>query len=394
MSDNGYLEEDDLALYALGLLSGPEASVVGTRLSDDAGERSRAARVQMLLGAYAESTVDLQELPASSMGRLMRSIAQEKSTLQMPPVPASRTAPSRPSSSLLHLSEQEATPKRGALSFMPWLGWAIAAALLVAAGLEYRQGSSLRQTIAEQTGQVQQTREEAANAAHERDALRSEAQAQASAAAASKAEVESVKGESAQLRARTDALRATSDELRAKAASEVARTQQESARASELAATADAAARERDALKNTVAAQASQAAALNAQTAALNAQAANAKQVLDALTDATALRVTLTVPKQTVAPTGRATYVAGRGTLIFTASHLAQVASNKVYQLWLMPSDGSSPVPAGTFVPDAAGNASVVSTQFTKGAAKGFAVTVENAGGSQTPTLPILLAGA
>ena len=40
------------------------------------------------------------------------------------------------------------------------------------------------------------------------------------------------------------------------------------------------------------------------------------------------------------------------------------------------------------------GNASIVNTQFLQSlAAKGFRVTVEKEGGSQVPTLPIILAG-
>jgi anti-sigma-K factor RskA len=47
------------------------------------------------------------------------------------------------------------------------------------------------------------------------------------------------------------------------------------------------------------------------------------------------------------------------------------------------------------FRPDAAGNASVVMPDMPKGIeAKAFGVTIENAGGSNTPTMPIVLAGA
>jgi len=44
-------------------------------------------------------------------------------------------------------------------------------------------------------------------------------------------------------------------------------------------------------------------------------------------------------------------------------------------------------------LPDARGNASVVNTEFLRPlAAKGFGVTIEKEGGSQVPTLPIILA--
>ena len=53
-----------------------------------------------------------------------------------------------------------------------------------------------------------------------------------------------------------------------------------------------------------------------------------------------------------------------------------------------------APIPAGTFRPDTFGNASVVMPALPAGtSAKGFAVTIENEGGSPTPTSAIILAG-
>ena len=147
-------------------------------------------------------------------------------------------------------------------------------------------------------------------------------------------------------------------------------------------------------LRETVAAQASQVAEQENQVARLSIDAAQSRQILDALTDRSALRVTLTKPKSRPAPSARATYVASRGTLVFLANDLASLKVGKVYQLWLMPADGSSPIPEGTFVPDGRGSANLVYAQLPRAlVAKGFSVTIENAGGSQTPTLPIILAG-
>ena len=181
--------------------------------------------------------------------------------------------------------------------------------------------------------------------------------------------------------------RSEASDLRAATAAQGTKLSQETARATEQTQAAAIAARERDTLQATIAAQANQ-------VAQLTSERARAEKVLEALNDRTALRVTLTEPKSAAAPTGRATYVASRGTLVFLASNLAPLESNKVYQLWLLPADGSSPVPAGTFVPDARGNATIVNAQLPRAvAAKGFAVTKENEGGAQTPTMPLLLAG-
>jgi len=67
---------------------------------------------------------------------------------------------------------------------------------------------------------------------------------------------------------------------------------------------------------------------------------------------------------------------------------------NKTYELWVIPASGA-PIPAGTFRPDASGSGSVVMPSIPQGVqAKAFGITVENAGGSQTPTMPIILSGA
>ncbi|MEI9979488.1 MAG: anti-sigma factor [Edaphobacter sp.] len=128
----------------------------------------------------------------------------------------------------------------------------------------------------------------------------------------------------------------------------------------------------------------------------VTADAEAARQVVDAMTDSSAMRVTLTTKAGTVPlPTGRATYVASKGTLIFLASNLEALAPEKTYELWLIPAGaGQNPIPAGTFRPDARGNASVIMPPLPKGVeAKAFGVTVEAEGGSATPTLPIVLAG-
>ncbi len=146
---------------------------------------------------------------------------------------------------------------------------------------------------------------------------------------------------------------------------------------------------ERDDLRSVAATQASR-------LDHVTADAAAARQVLDAMTDSSAMRVTLTTKGATPPlPTGRATYVPSKGALIFLASNLEPLQPTKTYELWLIPAGaGQNPIPAGTFRPDAHGNASVIMPPMPKGVeAKAFGVTVEDEGGSATPTMPIVLAG-
>jgi anti-sigma-K factor RskA len=146
--------------------------------------------------------------------------------------------------------------------------------------------------------------------------------------------------------------------------------------------------RDRDALRGTVASQASQ-------MKGLAAAAVPAHQLMETLTDPEAMRVTLTLkPVAKPQPIGRATYSPANGSLLFLANNLEPLQMYKVYELWLIPADGHDPIPAGTFHPDDHGNASLIMPDLPKGVAvKGFGVTVEDDGGSQTPTLPIVMSG-
>ena len=131
------------------------------------------------------------------------------------------------------------------------------------------------------------------------------------------------------------------------------------------------------------------------QIATLSAQASRGQQVMDTLTAPSAQQATLTEGKAAVAPTGHTSYVPDRGALIFVANHLRQVPASKTYELWVIPANGGAPIPAGTFRPDANGTASVVLPPLPQGVpAKAFGVTIENEGGSPTPTMPIVLSGA
>jgi len=128
----------------------------------------------------------------------------------------------------------------------------------------------------------------------------------------------------------------------------------------------------------------------------LNADAATSHQLLDALTDPKAIRVELTTkPEPKVEAIGGVTYNPEKGTLVFLASDLNPLQPLKTYELWVIPADGSAAIPAGTFRPDDQGNASVIVPDLPRGvAAKAFGVTIEPDGGSQSPTLPLILSGS
>lgn len=132
----------------------------------------------------------------------------------------------------------------------------------------------------------------------------------------------------------------------------------------------------------------------SAMLAQQQAASARAHAILDLLTSPAAKHVVLTAAKSHPAPAARAVYLASQGALLLQASNLNAVPGNKTYELWVIPANGA-PIPAGLFRPDIAGNASVVLPSIPRGVeAKAFGITVEHAGGSSTPTAPIVLEGA
>jgi len=124
------------------------------------------------------------------------------------------------------------------------------------------------------------------------------------------------------------------------------------------------------------------------------AELQRAREVVSTLTATDAMRVTLVAAKTPPQPQGKAFYVRDRSSLIFLASNLQALPAQKAYELWLIPTSGA-PIPACVFKPDTHGSAIVINPPLPTGVeAKAFAITVEPEGGSQAPTMPILMIGA
>jgi anti-sigma-K factor RskA len=298
MSEPRRITSEDLALFAMQLLSKEEAAEVAAYLAQSSDARRELAEIQGDLAIYAH-TVDLHSPPVQVRERLMKQVAREKKAVPIDrPAVAETRAPAAtvPPGTIFTESgavvpsyvTEEIAPKRGISGkVLPWVGWALAAGLALTTGKLY----------------------------YEREAIR-------------------------------------------------------------------------EAMQGAITAQASR-------VDQLTADVASARQVMDTMTDSSAMRVTLTKGKTAPAPQGKATYVASKGALIFLASNLEQLQPGKTYELWLIPAEaGGNPIPAGTFHPDERGNASVIMPPLPKGVeAKAFGVTVEDEGGAAAPTPPIILAG-
>jgi anti-sigma-K factor RskA len=121
----------------------------------------------------------------------------------------------------------------------------------------------------------------------------------------------------------------------------------------------------------------------------------HAQEIVRMMNDPNAQHVTMTPvsAKAPPQPQVRTIYVRDKGHLLLTASNLAEPPANKAYELWLLPASGGQPRPCGTFRTDWRGHGMMWHKMESAGVdAKGFAVTLEPEEGSQTPTMPILLA--
>jgi len=140
---------------------------------------------------------------------------------------------------------------------------------------------------------------------------------------------------------------------------------------------------------------------LDEETRDLSARLATSREALDraselihALTAPDAQHVSLVAAGAKVQLEAKAVYSSRQRSLVLLADHLNPLPAHKIYELWLLPANGSKPLAAGTFRPDERGSVALVLLQLGDGAAaKGFAVTVEDEPGSATPTMPIVLSG-
>jgi len=126
------------------------------------------------------------------------------------------------------------------------------------------------------------------------------------------------------------------------------------------------------------------------------ADSAQLAELMELLTSTHVQKVALhPAPVSVPPPEGRVIYASQSGKLLLTASNLHPLPAGKTYELWILQAGGKKPLPAGTFAPDSTGNATMILTQEPAGlAVQGFGITVENVGGSTTPTLPIVLSGS
>lgn len=144
-------------------------------------------------------------------------------------------------------------------------------------------------------------------------------------------------------------------------------------------------------LRQDVAATSGEASKLRGELATLRRNWVEVTKAMDVLRAPDMLKVDLKGQATLPSGTGRAFWSRSAG-LMFTAEGLPALPQGKVYQLWTI--KGAVATGAGTFVPDAGGAASVTAiVAATAEVPDAFGVTIEPAGGSATPTMPIVMMG-
>ena len=154
------ISHEDLALFAMQLLTPEENAEVLTHLEHNESAREEFARIQGDLAVYALSA-DLHSPPALARDRLMRRVAKEKKLVQMsrPAVAANSDAVAEEPLLLPRggrVLAMEDAPRRaaGTSAISMWAGWAVAAGLGVAAGLQFHQRQVLQNEYNSQSARL------------------------------------------------------------------------------------------------------------------------------------------------------------------------------------------------------------------------------------------------
>jgi len=182
MSEARRITSEDLALFAMQLLSKEEAAEVAAYLAQSADARRELAEIQGDLAIYAH-TVDLHSPPTQVRERLMKQVAREKKAVPIdrPAVAETRgpEAAVRPGSIFTESGAlvpsyvtEEIAPKRGfAGKVLPWVGWALAAGLAATTGVLYREREAMRGAMTTQASSLDQLTADAAAARQVMDTM-------------------------------------------------------------------------------------------------------------------------------------------------------------------------------------------------------------------------------
>jgi len=145
MNPANHIHEEDLALFALQILPEDEVRAVVSHLEHCESCRTQVGMMQGDLVSYA-MTAEMHTPPAAVRERLLRRIGKEKKFVA-PPVSNEPMLAARSSQLFTGPSEDIIVERR--MGVGGWAGWAIAAGIAVAAGLQFHQRQILQGQLAD-----------------------------------------------------------------------------------------------------------------------------------------------------------------------------------------------------------------------------------------------------
>ena len=145
-----HIDPDDLALYAMQLLTPEEMEEMSLNLQHSAEARRVLSEIYGDLSILSH-TAEQHAPAAHTRQRLMKGVAREKKAIPIDALQAGAYAP-RDSA---HLFEEPAKTSAAA-RVLPWVGWALAAGMVLPVVNFYQERERLRNTVAGQSRQMQE----------------------------------------------------------------------------------------------------------------------------------------------------------------------------------------------------------------------------------------------
>jgi anti-sigma-K factor RskA len=153
MNPANHINEEDLALFALQILPEDEVKAVVSHLEHCESCRTQVGMMQGDLVSYA-MTAEMHTPPAAVRDRLLRRIGKEKKFV--PPQASNEPVLSaRANSQIFDTSGEEIIVERR-MGVAGWAGWAIAATVAVAAGLQFHQHQLMQGQMADAQNKIAQ----------------------------------------------------------------------------------------------------------------------------------------------------------------------------------------------------------------------------------------------
>lgn len=150
-----HIDPDDIALYAMQLLSPEETEEMALHLQHSAEARRVLGEIYSDLSIFAHSA-EMHSPPALARQRLMKHVAREKKAVPVDPL-AGQYAPRVPFAGSGTLFDEEVARPTLVARILPWAGWALAAGMAALTFTQYQQKTEMKATLAANQAEMSKT---------------------------------------------------------------------------------------------------------------------------------------------------------------------------------------------------------------------------------------------